>query len=308
MLTCSAITHRYGRREVLHGVTLCAGQGIHGLLGNNGAGKSTLMKIVATALRPTGGQVALDDLVRPRDDRAIRQVLGYLPQQYGLPPNVSCQDFLRYAAVMKGHDPDQPSASPQVLLERVGLGGIGTRRIGSLSGGLRQRLALAQALLGEPRLLVLDEPTAGLDPEERVRFRALIREVQGDATVLLSTHIVSDIERDAARVTILHDGITCAEGTPHELSEAARGHVFEVSLSPSDWQRLSPLWMRRDRDVNIWPGMVAGVSTVDATSDTVSVRVVSKALPEGKAEEATPTLEDAYLFFTGQHMAAGQIA
>lgn len=297
MLQCRAVGHRYGRRQVLSGVDLTVGHEIYGLLGNNGAGKSTLMKIVSTSMLPASGEVVFDAWRRPRDDLKIRGELGYLPQIFGLPAHVTAREYLRYAAVMKGLDPRHPDASPDAALERVGLEAMANRRISAMSGGMRQRLGVAQAFLGRPRLLILDEPTAGLDPDERVRLRNLVREAESFATVILSTHIVSDVERDATRVGIMHAGSVVAEGRPGELAERARGRVFELRLDADAWHRFSPAWMRRDRDPSAWPGVIASVTSVGG-SETVSVRVVSTAAPQGDATAVEPGLEDAYLLFT----------
>ncbi len=304
MLTLDAIMHRYGRREVLHGVSLSAGTGIYGLLGNNGAGKSTLIKIAATVLPLARGSATFAGLRRSRDDAAIRALLGYLPQEYGLPLHLTCLEYLGYVAAMKGLDPREPSASPEQALERFGLEDAAGRRIAALSGGMRQRLGLAQAFLGAPRLLILDEPTAGLDPQERVRLRGIIRECAETATVLLSTHIVSDIEHAATCVGIMEGGRLAAEGTPDELVAATRGSVYEVSFDAAEWERLSPDWMRRGRDVAHWPGVVSGVSAEEGGAPRVRVRVVSLARPEGAAQAAEPTLEDAYLLATSRSLAA----
>lgn len=295
MIALDHITHRYGHRTALRELSLRADGEIYGILGNNGAGKSTLMKIVGTVLTPSAGEIRVDGFARPRDDLAIRAGLGYLPQEYGLPPHMTARSFLNYASALKGLDPTDAGASPDLLLERVGLADVANRPIGSFSGGMRQRLGIAQAFLGFPGLLVLDEPTSGLDPDERVRFRTLVRETQPHATVLLSTHIVSDLERDADRVGILSRGRLVREGTPDALSETARGLVYELSLTPDVWERVSPDWMRRDRDMRRWPGVVANVRADGPAPASVHVRVVSRALPEGAAVPVEPTLEDAYL-------------
>lgn len=297
MLQCRAVGHRYGRRQVLSGVDLTVANEMYGLLGNNGAGKSTFMKILSTSMRPGSGEVVFDAWRRPEDDLKIRGELGYLPQIFGLPAHVTAREYLRYAAVMKGLDPRHPEASPDGALERVGLEAMANRRIFAMSGGMRQRLGVAQAFLGRPRLLILDEPTAGLDPDERVRLRNLVREAESSATVILSTHIVSDVERDANRVGIMHAGSIVAEGRPSELAERARGHVFELRLDRDAWRRLSPAWMRRDRDQSAWPGVIASVTSANET-ESVSVRAVSTSPPQGDATAVEPSLEDAYLLFT----------
>lgn len=310
MLRLDDIRHRYGRREVLHGVSLQAQAGIYGLLGNNGAGKSTLIKIAATVLPLAHGKVAFDHHARPKEDFAIRRKLGYLPQQYGLPTHLTCFEYLCYVAAMKGLNLNESSVDPMAMLERFGLDDSAHKRIGALSGGMRQRVGLSQAFLGQPRLLILDEPSAGLDPQERVRLRGIIREAANDATVLLSTHIVSDIERAATRVGIMDGGRLVAEGAPEELIESARGHVFEVRFSANEWERLSPDWMRRGRDASRWPGIVSGVSADEDGGSKVKVRVVCLVTPPDDAEAiaAHPNLEDAYLLATSRSPAQSRSA
>jgi ABC-type multidrug transport system ATPase subunit len=231
-----------------------------------------------------------------------------LPQEFGLPPHLTCLEYLRYVSAMKQLPAGEADAQPYALLQRFGLEEAAGQRIGALSGGMRQRLGLAQALLGRPRLIILDEPSAGLDPQERVRLRGIIRELAAEATILLSTHIVSDIEREASRVGILHKGHLVAEGSPEELIAKARGKVFEVRLDPGTWQRVSPDWMRRDRDLGEWPGVVASVATPEGEPDRVVVRVISPAAPAMPAHEVEPTLEDAYLLATSWPHAEARLA
>lgn len=301
MLVLEGVRHAYGRREVLHGVSLHAAPGIYGLLGNNGAGKSTLIKLAATVLPLQRGRVSFDGNSRPRHDRRIRSQLGYLPQEYGLPGHLSCREYLAYVSAMKELDPRDPRSEPLQALARFGLEEAANTRIAALSGGMRQRLGLAQAFLGMPRLLILDEPSAGLDPSERVRLRGVIRDAAGEATVLLSTHIVSDVERSAATLGILEGGTLVAEGTPDQLVESASGFVYEVKLAPAEWDRRSSEWMRRAPDIGRWPGVVSSVSTDDGL---VTVRVVTRGDAKGNPEATPvePTLEDAYHLATSTRL------
>src|SRR5580765_5410833 len=218
LLEIEDVTKDYRRGvRALDGVRLSLGPGVLGLLGPNGAGKSTLMRIVATIARPTSGRVRWqgEDLaVRPD---ALRATLGYLPQDFGIYPNLTAIEFLDYLAAAKGLDRKGTRARIDQLLELVNLVDARRRPIGGFSGGMRQRLGIAQALLNDPRLLIVDEPTAGLDPEERVRFRNLLSEIGFKKLVILSTHIVSDVESIATQIAIMREGAVVALAAPEEL-------------------------------------------------------------------------------------------
>jgi ABC-2 type transport system ATP-binding protein len=293
-LRAAGVSKRYGRKQVLSHVELTVEPGIHGLLGNNGAGKSTLMKILATVLPPTAGSVTFAGLSRPRDDQRIRECLGYLPQKFGLLEHLSAEEFLYYAAVMKGGRPrDDEAYAPLYWLQQVGLADEARDRIRTFSGGMKQRLAIAQALMGRPRLLILDEPTAGLDPDERVRFRSLLQEIGRHATVLLSTHIVSDVEQVASVITIMHGGRLIAHGSPEALAERARGLVYELTLSREDWERDRDRWMRRGERSE--GGVVASIRQED---NDVRMRILTTDPPKGAVPVDRPGLEDGYLVYT----------
>lgn len=292
-LVAESITKKYGRKTVLEGVDLVVGPGIHGLLGNNGAGKSTLIKILATVIPASHGVVRYGQFLRPRQDHQIRQCLGYLPQQYGLLEHLTPREYLSYAARMKGGSPHDERFSPDYWLHQVGLEAVAGRGIRGLSGGMKQRLAIAQAMMGDPSLLILDEPTAGLDPDERVRFRNLIQEYGREATVLLSTHIVSDVEHMAQQITIMHQGHIVAAGPPQELADRARGRLYEVTLSTDDWEVQRAHWMDRHRSPT--EGVVAGIIQ---ESGGVRIRLVSDAPPPTASPVLEPGLEDGYLVCT----------
>lgn len=216
-LQIMGVAKRYRDLEALHALSLTLSPGITGLLGPNGAGKSTLMRIIATVTQPSAGSVLWNgtDITRGPDE--LRRQLGYLPQDAGVYPQLSADEFLRYVAALKGLPARSAARQIDMLIEQLNLSSARTRPLGGFSGGMRQRVGIAQALLGEPQLLVVDEPTVGLDPEERVRFRDLITELGRDRIVLLSTHIVSDVEVAASRIIILDSGRVCADGTPSEV-------------------------------------------------------------------------------------------
>ncbi len=215
---------RYGRQVALPGIDLALEEGVTGLLGPNGAGKSTLMKVLATLLTPQQGQVQIGPWSLPRDQQQVRGHLGYLPQEFGLPGNLSGREYLRYAATLKG----AAAAEADQLLAEVRLAEVAARPIGSYSGGMKQRLAIAQALLGDPDLLIVDEPTAGLDPQQRTHLRGLIARRRSGRLTLFSTHVVADLDQVADRVVVLHQGQVRFAGTLEALADRAAGRVWSV--------------------------------------------------------------------------------
>ncbi|GAB3986802.1 ABC transporter ATP-binding protein [Plantactinospora veratri] len=272
--------YRGGHRAV-DGVTLRLGAGVLGLLGPNGAGKSSLIRIAATVTRPTSGQVRLDGAdVLARPD-LLRRVLGYLPQDFGVYPHLTAREFLGFLAAAKGLPARTARGRIDELLELVNLTGAGKRPLGGFSGGMLRRVGIAQTLLADPRVLVVDEPTAGLDPEERVRFRNLLGELATDRVVVLSTHIVSDVESVAGEIAVVAQGRIRRRGTPAELLRAAEGRVWELLADPAEVPRLQ----------------AAGhlVSRLVRTPSGVRVRLLSAQPPGPDASQVPPDLEDAYL-------------
>jgi ABC-type multidrug transport system ATPase subunit len=266
----------WGLREF----SLSLGPGVVGLLGPNGAGKSTLMRILATIARPTGGTVTWDGTDIARAPDGLRSVLGYLPQDFGVYPNLTPLEFLEYLAAAKGLD--APTARKRIdeLLQLVNLFEARHQRLGGFSGGMRQRVGIAQALLNDPRLLIVDEPTAGLDPEERVRFRNLLSDLSGERIVLLSTHIVSDVEAVATDIAIIVRGRLVRHAAPEDLLRAMKGQVWEWLIPSSE----VPAARTRFR-----------VSATIRKNDGVLVRVLAASAPGPAAHPAEPSLEDAYL-------------
>jgi ABC-2 type transport system ATP-binding protein len=225
--------YRGGKRAV-NGLTLRLGTGVHGLLGPNGAGKSSLLRIAATITRPTTGRVLFDGVDVVSKPVALRRVLGYLPQDFGVYPHLNAREFLSYLAAVKGISARSARVRVDELLELVNLTGAARRPLGQYSGGMVRRVGIAQMLLGDPRVLIVDEPTAGLDPEERMRFRTLLRDLAAERVMLLSTHIVSDLETVADDIAIVANGRLCGRGTPGELTRTAGGVALgleEVYLS-----------------------------------------------------------------------------
>src|SRR5207249_4881087 len=248
--------------------SLTLGPGVLGLLGPNGAGKSTLMRILATVTRATHGRVLWDGMdIADRPD-GLRSVLGYLPQDFGVYPHLSATEFLRYMAAVKGMGVGSARRRITELLELVNLADAARRPLGGFSGGMRHRFGIAQALLNDPKLLIVDEPTAGLDPEERVRFRNLLSELSGERIVILSTHIVSDVEAVATQIALIAHGQLIAYGAPETLLAAINGKVWEVVISSDALPQLRQQHL---------------VSNTAHRSDGVHVRVIADELPKAGA-------------------------
>jgi ABC-2 type transport system ATP-binding protein len=228
MLSVEHVTKRYGAFTALEDISLTFSPGVYGLLGPNGAGKTTLMKLLATLLFPTKGQILWDGEDILALGAEYRGLLGYLPQQFGYYPNYTPRQFLRYAAALQCIPKREAEGRISRLLELVGLGANGDRKLKKFSGGMIQRVGIAAAMLNDPRLLILDEPTAGLDPRERVRFRNLIHSLAEDRIVLLSTHIVSDVETIAGQIVMFRDHRLYCCDTPANICARFRGKVFQV--------------------------------------------------------------------------------
>jgi ABC-2 type transport system ATP-binding protein len=269
----------------LRGFSLEIEPGVLGLLGPNGAGKSTLMSILATITRPTEGTVLWDGTDIAREPNVLRAVLGYLPQDFGVYPNLNAVEFLQYIAAIKGLSAPVARQRISELLDLVDLGEARYRPLGGYSGGMRQRVGIAQALLNDPQLLIVDEPTAGLDPQERVRFRNLLSDLSGERIVILSTHIVSDVEAVATRIALIEDGQLVEHALPEALLKAVEGKVWEAVV-PSD--ALPALKGR------------AIVSSTARRSNGVHARVIADQPPVRDAQAEEPTLEDAYLYLISQ--------
>lgn len=224
-LNIDRVTKQYGPKIAVDRISLTLTPGVTGLLGANGAGKTTLMRMLCGILRPTSGSISLDGL--DVSTEGYRAVLGYLPQDFGYYPSFSALDFLLYLGALKGMERKQARERSLELLEVVGLGEVARKKIRTFSGGMKQRLGIAQALLNHPKLLILDEPTAGLDPKERVRFRTLIEEQGKESIVLLSTHIVSDVEHIAGRILMVKDGQLIYDGSAADTPQDLEGFYLQ---------------------------------------------------------------------------------
>lgn len=285
VMSIQSVSKQYNNRNWgLHDFTLELGPGVLGLLGPNGAGKSTLMRILATITKATSGTVTWNgtDIAKSPDE--LRAVLGYLPQDFGVYPNLSAVEFLEYMAAIKGLDSRTAKRRIDELLQVVNLVEAAKRPLGGYSGGMKQRVGIAQALLNDPQLLIVDEPTVGLDPEERVRFRNLLSDLSGERIVILSTHIVSDVEATATHIALVHKGRLLRTAAPEYLLKELEGKVWEWNVSSEELVALKQKHI---------------VSGTIRRSDGVQVRVVSATQPEVQAGSVSPNLEDAYLYFIG---------
>jgi ABC-type multidrug transport system ATPase subunit len=290
-LIMDGIGKRY-RGEVwgLRGFSLALKPGILGLVGPNGAGKSTLMRILATVTRPTEGKVTWNDTDILSAPDGLRSVLGYLPQDFGVYPHLNAVEFLEYLAALKGVDGRAARRRIDELLQAFGLFEVRKRPLGGFSGGMKQRVGIAQALLNDPQLLIVDEPTSGLDPEERVHFRSLLADLAGERLVILSTHIVSDVEAAATEVAILDKGRMLWHSAPEDLLRSVEGKVWEWVVPSSELTAI------RER---------YAVSNAVRRSDGVHLRIVADAPPASDARPVPPALEDAYLYHITASRAGG---
>lgn len=273
----------YRNKTAVQDVNLFLGHGVYGLLGENGAGKTTLMRMVCGILKPTQGDILCDGMPIERMGGEYRRLLGYLPQDFGYYGDFSAIRFLNYMAALKALPEEYARVRIDELLETVGLAQEKKNKLKTFSGGMLRRIGIAQALLNDPEILILDEPTSGLDPGERVRFRNIISSLGKNRLVILSTHIVSDVEYIADKIIIMKDGLVMHTGDEEQILEEARGCVWRCIVPQKHVDDLSGQYI---------------ISNLRNQGDQVELRIVSGEKPTENAQPEDVTLEDAYLFFT----------
>lgn len=283
MLRIEHLTKQYKNKLAVDDLSVDFPKGVTGLLGPNGAGKSTLMRILSTVDTPTKGNVTFNGSNIVEHPNELRRVLGYLPQDFGVYPNMSAPEFLEYLAAMKGLSMRSAKKRISELLEILNLTSAGKRHLGGFSGGMKQRVGIAQALLNDPKILIVDEPTVGLDPDERIRFRNLLASLAADRTIILSTHIVSDIESIAPNLVVMKQGRLVSAASPEQLMIAAQGKVWNAIVEVNELEALQQKFI---------------VSNSMQRSDGIHVRILSAEKPLLNAHLVEPSLEDAYLFAT----------
>ena len=278
-------TYRRGDAPALDDVSLNIPHGTFGLLGPNGAGKTTLIKILSTQMDASNGNVAMDDFDLVKDRAEIRRRMGYLPQHFGTYPQLTGWEFLDYMGILGGlHDKRERRACVEEALDAVGLYDVRNRRSGKFSGGMMRRPGIAQAILTDPEFLIVDEPTVGLDPEERIRFRGILGRLSSDSAILISTHIVGDISSTCEDLAVLNRGQLIFRGSPADLISKADGKTWETKIDEPGFEILSQAFH---------------VVTVNVEGDQMHVRMVGDDDPPANARSVAPNLEDAYVYFMG---------
>lgn len=280
--TCG-LTKQFGSKTAVKDLNITLTNGVYGLLGANGAGKTTLMRLLCNLQAPTSGQIFLGGKNIAGLGERYRALLGYLPQHFGYYPDFSAQDFLLYVSALKGLEEKAARKKSKELLEAVGLSREAKQKIKTFSGGMKQRLGIAQAMLNDPHILILDEPTAGLDPKERVRFRNLISAFSKDRIVILSTHIVSDVEFVAEDIIMMKAGQVLHFGNPQKIVSEIDGKVWECTVPTDSAEKYAAAY---------------NTSNLRHTGENRTVlRIIADCPPMGNAVRVQPTLEDLYLFY-----------
>ena len=279
------LTKRFGDFTAVNDINISITNGVYGLLGVNGAGKTTLMRMICTLLTPTSGQILFDGKDILKMEEGYRNLLGYLPQEFGFYPEFSVKDYLLYIATLKGIRPVVAKKRVRDLLEQVGLTNAQNKKMKKLSGGMKRRVGIAQALLNNPKILILDEPTAGLDPTERIRFRNLISELSEERIVILSTHIVSDVEYIANEIWLMKNGGLMQQGSLNDVLGSMTEKVWSLVVSQSEAEKVMKQYK---------------VSNMKTDRGGVELRIISAQQPCANAEMVTPNLEDVFLYYFGE--------
>ena len=282
------LSKNFGKKQALNHVNLEIGPGMFGLLGPNGAGKTTLMKVLTTLTRKSGGEVKLCG-IPVEQCRKIREIIGYLPQDFSMYGNMGAYEGLDYLAVLSGMSKKERAKKVPEMLEKVNLGDQHKTKIRAMSGGMKRRLGIAQAIIHDPKIIVVDEPTAGLDPEERVRFRNLLCEIARDRIVILSTHIVGDIEATCENIAVLNCGEILFRGTVSGLLEAVKGKVYTMEVSAVELPLVKEQFL------------VTGILT---NGSSANIKIIAEESPMKGAVPASPDVEDAYMYLMNHASAA----
>ncbi len=281
-LALKQLTKQFDKKRAVSDMNITLYPGVYGLLGANGAGKTTLMRMICGILNPTEGKILMDGCDIRKCGDAYYSLLGYLPQDFGYYPDFTAKEFMYYIAALKGLGDKKAKAMTRELLESVSLSDVADKKIRTFSGGMKQRLGIAQAVINKPEILVLDEPTAGLDPKERVRFRNLIADFSKDKIVILSTHIVSDVEYIADTILMMKSGRLLLRGSVEKVTDFMRGKVWKYTAEKKNIDRISEQFC------------IANLHHQD--SGTAELRIISDGQPFAGAVPAEPSLEDLYLY------------
>lgn len=277
------VEKKFGDKTAVHVTNLCLEHGVYGLLGENGAGKTTLMRMICGILKPTQGVIRCDKIEIGQMGKTYRGLLGYLPQEFGYYKEFTALRFLRYMAALKAMPEEAAEKRINDLMELTGLESVRKQKLKTFSGGMIRRIGIAQALLNNPEILILDEPTAGLDPNERVRFRNLISSLGKNRIVLLSTHIVSDVDYIADEIMIMKQGRMIRRGTQRQLSDSVGQIVWNCTVSEKDLKDISERYV---------------VSNIKNRENGAELRIISRTKPMPDAYPTDATLEDIYLYLT----------
>jgi ABC-2 type transport system ATP-binding protein len=281
-LTIDKVSKNFGNKKALNEINLELTTGVYGILGANGSGKTTLMRILASVTKPSSGKVFLDGQDIVRMDHQYRELIGYLPQHVGLYKNFSADKFLKYIASVKGLSKKKAQEKVNEVLALVGLTDDRNVKVGKFSGGMKRRVGIAQALLNDPKILIVDEPTAGLDPKERIRFRNLLSKISTNRIVLLSTHIVSDIEVIAKEILVLKNGRLIEKETPQKLLKGIEDKVWTAFVSEAEISDFQSKYK---------------VGNIARAQEKFQLRIISDSKPHVDAKNEVPNLEDLYLYY-----------